>query len=330
MEDAIVCGGGPAGLAVATWLGRYRRSTLLLDAGRQRNLPARAAHGYLTQDGAPPEQLLAAAMTDLKRYESVRIERTDVDGVRRDGDVFVVSTRHGEHRARRVVLATGVEDVFPDIDGFADLYGTAVFHCPCCDGYEARGRRVVAIGWAEHTAGYALDLLDWGAEVTLVTNGETFEGDEACRAALDRNDVELVEDDVAELCRDGHEMTGVALASGRTIEAAMAFFSIEHRPRTELARALGCDLDDDGYVVVDTHGLTTVPGVYAAGDVTPGEQLIQVAAAEGAVAGIACALSLRGHDPVPGAVEPGPDPERELDAAADDVSLGSTLHDGAG
>jgi thioredoxin reductase len=109
-------------------------------------------------------------------------------------------------------------------------------------------------------------------------------------------------------------MTGARLGSGRVIAASMAFFSIGHRPRTELARSLGCDLDPQGYVAVDAHGATSVEGVYAAGDVTPGEQLVQTAAAEGAVAGIACAMSLRGTESRSVAPAPGPDPESELRA----------------
>lgn len=314
LVDAIVCGGGPAGLAAATWLGRYRRKTLLLDEGNQRNLPARASHGYLAHDGAAPGELIAAAQRDLSRYDAVELKRERALDAHAEDDCFVVTTQDDQYRSARLVLATGVEDVVPDIPEFAQLYGTSIFHCSCCDGFESRDQDLVAIGWSENSAGFALDLLNWGASVTLVTNGETFEGDENARAALARNSITLVEDEVAGIEQVEGRLQGVRLASGRFVAATRAFFSIAHRPRNSLARNLGCELVADGYVKVAEHGETTVDGVYAAGDLVPGEQLVQAAAAQGAIAGIACAMSLRGDDWKSGAPPPGPDPETELSA----------------
>jgi thioredoxin reductase len=315
IEDVVVVGGGVGGLSAAMWLGRYRRSTLVVDAGEQRNAPATTSHGYLTRDGVSPGQFLELARRDATAYESVRLESGEVTSLERTGSDFDVAIGENHVTSHRVLLASGVVDVHPDIPGFEVLYGRAVFHCSCCDGFEARDRDVIAIGWGEHTAGYAIDLLEWGGRVTLVTNGETFEGDEACRIALDRNNIEIVEEKVVELQREGTAMTAARLESGRIIPGTMAFFSIAHRPRVSLARGLGCDIDDEGYIVVDDHGRTSVDGVYAVGDVTPGEQLVQVSAAAGAVAGIACAMSLRGIESGSRAPHPGPDPDGELEAA---------------
>lgn len=319
IEDVVVVGGGVGGLSAAMWLGRYRRATLVVDSGDQRNLPSRGSHGYLTRDGVPPEELLELARRDAIAYEVVRVESGEVTSIHRAGDDFEVAIGDRHVLAHRILLATGVSDVHPDIPGFDDLYGRAVFHCSCCDGFEARGQEVVAIGWGEHTAGYALDLMEWGARVTLVTNGETFEGDDVFRVALGRNNIEIVEERVIELQRDGTSMTGARLESGEIVSGTMAFFSIAHRPRVSLAQELGCDIDDDGYVEVDEHGRTSVEGVFAVGDVTPGEQLIQVAAAAGAIAGIACAMSLRGSESASQAPMPGPDPDEELEAATEEL-----------
>ena len=308
----VVCGGGPAGLSAALWLGRYRRKTLVIDGGQQRNLAATSSHGYLTFDSCSPAEFLDRARADVDSYPEVTIEGGTVASIEKDGDRFVVRTEAREATASRVVIATGVSDAFPDIPGFGNFYGKHVFHCSCCDGYETRDLDVVAIGWAKHSAGYALDLLEWGARVALVTNGNTFEGDEPERAALARHGIELIEDEVTEIVGDEERMNGVLLASGRELPAQRAFFSIAHAPRSELAAALGCDVDELGYVTVGHHGETSVEHVYAAGDITPGEQLVSVAAAEGVVAGIACALSLRGTKTAPGAPEAGPDPEKEL------------------
>jgi thioredoxin reductase len=211
-----------------------------------------------------------------------------------------------------VILATGVQDLFPDIPGFMEHYGRSIFHCSCCDGYESRDQEVLAIGWGEHTAGFALDLLDWGARVTLVTNGQPYEGDRSCEEALRRNRVEILEGSVTELLSDDGKLRGARLDSGRVVDASKAFFSIGHRPRNELAVQIGCQVDGGGYVTVGEHGETSVAGVYAIGDLTPGEQLVQTAAASGAVAGIACAMSLRGRRSSSEAPDPGPDPRSEL------------------
>jgi thioredoxin reductase len=312
VEDVVVCGGGPAGLAAALWLGRYRRKVLVVDAARQRNLAAAMSHGYLTRDGSAPGDLLAAAREDVEAYGTVDLLDGEVQGAARSGKGFTVHTDQGTVEALRVILTTGVTDEFPSIPGFGELYGRHIFHCSCCDGYESSGLEVLAIGWGEHVAGYALDLLEWGANVRLVTNGNTFEGDQACRSAMKRHDIELIEELVEEFYVEDGAMTGVRLGSGRELSAQRAFFSIAHHPRNELASGLGCGLDDMGYVSVGPHGETSVEGVYAAGDLTPGEQLVQVAAAEGAVAGIACAMSLRGSETESAAPDPGPDPEAEL------------------
>ena len=315
MHDAVVCGGGVAGLAAATWLGRYRRKTVLVDEGLHRNRFTQSAHGYLCLDGATPDEILAAARKDLDHYESVSTIADRVVDVERSEGSFLLHTGEEAIETRRVVLATGVEDVFPDVDGFLDFYGRTIFHCSCCDGYEARDERVAAIGWSPHVAGFALDLLDWGAEVILLTDGRTFEGDESCRSALGRHDIEIVEDPVRRIVSEDDAMTGIELEGGQVVDCVKAFFSIGHKPRNDVARRLGCELDDDGYVEIGEHGETSVDGVYAAGDVTPGEQLLQVAAAQGAIAGIACAMSLRGEYPAPGGAPPGPDPEEELEGS---------------
>lgn len=294
------------------WLGRYRRRTVVVDSGEQRNLGAEHAHGYLTADGSAPGELLRRARGDVRRYGTVELIDGRVTGIRRNEDRFIVTTSEGAFDSARVVLATGVADTVPDLPGFSELYGRHIFHCSCCDGFESHDMDVVAIGWGAHSAGYALDLLDWGARVTLVTNGNSFEGDRAARAALSRHEIELIEDEVVGMGTAGDELTSVILKSGRKLPAQRAFFSIGHEPRTDLATSIGCDIDELGYLTVDRHGETTISGMYAAGDVTPGEQLVQVAASEGAIAGIACAMSMRGEVTAPGVPKSGPDPSEEL------------------
>ena len=312
--DAIVVGGGPSGLSAATWLGRYRRHTLLVDAGDHRNKAVEKAHGYLTRDPVSPREILEAACRDLDRYSCV--ERLDGEVVSIEGECggFDVTTADGTvRRALRVVLCTGVTDRFPEVDGFAEHYGASLFHCPSCDGYEARERDVVVLGWGEHVAGFSLELLDWARSVTIVTEGFDFEGDDRHWRALADHGITVVEKDAVALVGGRGDLRGVRLDDGTELPAQMAFFSIGHDPRRSLPDALGCAVDEEGYVAVDEHGETSVEGVFAAGDLVPGYQLIQVAAAKGTTAGVGCAMSLRRDPPLEGRPERAPDVAEALD-----------------
>jgi thioredoxin reductase len=292
--DAVVVGGGPAGLAAATWLARYRVRTLVVDAGEHRNRWAAQAHGYLGSDPVAPADLLARARKDLAAYPEVELRAGRVvDACHGPRGAFTLTLDGGEVvEARRIVLATGVRDVFPDVGNFFDHYGRSVFHCPTCDGYEARGQAVVAVGWSEQVVGFALTLLGWASTVTVVTNGRRFEGDTRHRELLAAKGVRLLEDDAFELVGRPGELEGVRLRGGELLPCGLAFFSIAHEPQSDIDLRLGCRRTEENCVAVDTEGATSVPGVYAAGDSTPGLQLVQVAAAEGAVAGVACAQSL--------------------------------------
>jgi thioredoxin reductase len=307
--DVLVVGGGAAGLAAASWLGRYRRSVLVVDSGDYRARSVERSHGYLGRDPQTPLDLLARGREEVLAYPTAGVHGGRVEAIGRGpGGTFTTVLDGDQVLAHRVVLACGVKDAFPDVEGFSEHYGASVFHCPACDGYEARDQHVVALGWDARLVGFASTLLNWAASVTVVTNGHRFEGDGSCREVLVANGIELVEQDAVAFSGTRGHLEGVRLQSGRTLPAGLVFFSVAHRPRTELALELGCELDDEGYVVVDKEGQTTVEGVYAAGDLTPGLQLVQVAAASGAVAGVGAAQSLFGSPGAPTSPAPAPDP----------------------
>jgi thioredoxin reductase len=314
MYDVLVVGGGPAGLAAALWAARYRRSVLLVDSGDYRNKSVVKMHGYLGLDDADPAELRAHALTDLARYAETTVVQGTVRALRQDAACFIATVDGlGEVVALRVVLATGVVDEFPEIDGFDEHYGASVFHCPTCDGYESQDQHVVAIGWSEQMAGFALTLLDWASSVTLVTDGRELDIDSTCHDALQRHGVQVVTSEARRFVGTRGDLQGVELADGRCVPCERAFFSVAHRPRSPLAELLGAKRTDEDCIHVDEHGETSVPGLYAAGDMTPGIQLVQVAAAKGAVAGIGAATSLRGEPGVPDTPRPGPDVDAELE-----------------
>lgn len=329
--DVLVVGGGPAGSAAATWLGRYRRRTLLVDAGEPRNRWVEQVNGVPGLDPIAPDVLAGQLRRGLARYPHVtrvdgRVTELATAADRADGCTFVATLDDGTRVAsRRVVLATGVKDRFPRLARFEEHYGADVFHCPSCEGFDARDRDVVVLGWGPHIPAFASELLDWARSVTVVTDGPTPQVSREQVDACARLGIGFVDDDPAEeLLGARGDLRGVRLASGRVLPAGIAFFSIGHDAELSLASSLGCAVDDDGVVVVDEHARTSVEGVYAAGDLTPGMQLVAVALGKGTTAGVACAKSLHGAhtspespDPAPdaGPLVPGDEPEEPADVS---------------
>ncbi|HEU5035149.1 MAG TPA: NAD(P)/FAD-dependent oxidoreductase [Mycobacteriales bacterium] len=315
-HDAVVIGGGPAGLAAATWLARYRRDVVVVDSQDYRASSVVDSHGYLARDPQDPMQFLQTAREQLIGYRTASYHRGAVARVVAGADRFELECSDGTSLAAlRVVLATGVVDACPDLAAFEVHYGASAFHCPACDGYDAEGRDVVAYGWDVRLVGFATSLLNWASSVTVLTDGRRFEGDDVCRDLLLGHGVRIDETPAVRMLGTRGDLRGVELQDGRVVPASLLFFSVAHAPRNDLARALGCALDDEGYIQIDEQGETSVTGVYAAGDATPGLQLVQVAAAQGAVAGVAAALSLQGEPGSPLSPPPAPDTPAEIDQA---------------
>jgi thioredoxin reductase len=227
---------------------------------------------------------------------------------------FQVHTDSGETwRSLRVVMATGVRDVFPEIGNFFEHYGADVHHCASCDGYEARGKRAVVVGNGSQVVGFALGLLDWTASVAIATNGQQFDpqGAEFVRPGYPA--IDIIESPVVSFVGVRHALTALQTSTAGAIPCEVAFFTIDHLDHDDLLDSLGCGRTSEGCVIVDDNGLTTVPYVYAAGDITPGMHMMQVAAANGATAGSSAAQSLRGTPGAASSPQPAPAPEADED-----------------
>ena len=184
--------------------------------------------------------------------------------------------------ARRIVLATSLVDVQPEIEHFAPFVGTSVFHCPLCDAAAFTDRPIVVVSWGPRAVGYTLEISHWTQQLTLVTHGHPL--DEAEQARLARYGVSVRTERVQRLEGQDSRVNRVVLVGGVTVRCDAVFFNIAHKPRNALARALGCALEPEGYVKVDEHYQTTVPHVYAAGDITAREESVADAVAEGFLA----------------------------------------------
>jgi thioredoxin reductase len=290
--DAIVVGGGPAGLATALWLGRYRRRVLLVDAGEPRNEPAWAVHGYPgIVDPSPLE--LRRRLQQQALGEGVEMrhgEMTSVDGAKDD---FTAHTADGEaHRARRIILAYGLRDYLPDIEGLADLYGTSVFHCPDCDGPSFSDTEIGVVGWNRYGANLALYLRHWSPHISMLTHGRDLELDSANARVVADSGIRIVTDRVMRVTGHGGNLTQAEFEQREPLRLNAIFFHLGSEPRCELAEQLRCGLDDDGYVIVDKGQETSTPGIHAVGDITGHPHLASIAAAEGVRAALAVHRSL--------------------------------------
>jgi thioredoxin reductase len=290
--DVLVVGGGPAGLSAALLLGRSRRSVLLCDAGEPRNAASHAAHSFLTRDGTPPAELRRIAREQVAAYPSVELSASAVVAATADDGRFTAVLSDGQAvAARAVVLATGVRDELPAIDGFAEMWGTSVFHCPYCDGWEVRDQplAVYANGAdAESTMTMTSLIRHWSRDLVLLTDGPApLDAEQRGRLAALR--VELREAPVARLEGERGQLQRIVFTDGSSLARSALFVRPRQHPRTELAAALGCALSDGpplpGLLQIDAMGQTTVPGVYAAGDIVSPMQQITTAVATGALAG---------------------------------------------
>ena len=291
-RDVIIVGGGPAGLSAAMWLGRYQRRVLLFDAGEPRNEPAWAVHGYPgIVDPSPLE--LRRRLQQQALGEGVETRAGEV--VRIDGgkDEFTAHTAGGDsHPARRVILAYGLRDYLPEIEGLDELYGTSVFHCPDCDGPSFADTHIGVIGWNRYGAKLALYLRHWTPRITLLTNGRDLDiGDDDARV-MTSSGITVVTERVSRVEGHGGNLTQAEFDGRDPLRLDAVFFHLGSEPRCELAEQLRCDLDEDGYVIVDKGQETSNPGVHAIGDITGHPHLASIAAAEGVRAALAVHRSL--------------------------------------
>lgn len=295
LHDAIIVGGSFAGLSAALQLARARRQVLVIDAGLPRNRFASASHGVLGHDGKPGSQVLAEARQQLLAYPTVQVFSGRVSRVDSGEAGFVVEAEDGMRwfTGRRLLLATGVADVLPEIPGLQERWGKTVVHCPYCHGYEIGGGAVGVLGTGPMSVHQAMLFADWG-EVTLFTQGVVAVSPEE-QASLIARKVKVESSPIAELQGAAPALDGVLLRDGRQVAIKALLVGTQVRMASPLAAALGCAFDDSPFgpiVRIDAWGLTSVPGVYAGGDMARVPHSITFACAGGVAAGIGLHASL--------------------------------------
>jgi thioredoxin reductase len=293
-HDAIVIGGSFAGLSAATYIARARRSVCVVDTGLPRNRFAEHSHGFFSQDGSSPAAMLATARSQLARYPTATFIHGEATSATTDGDGYVVRLATGDViEGARLVLAFGISDELPAISGLAERWGVSVLHCPYCHGYELSGQRLGVLYISPKSIHQSMLISEWGP-TTLYLDG-TAEPDASTIAELTKRGVGIERAPVKTLRGDGARLSCIELADGRTSGLDALYIGPRTRLNSPIPQQLGCELEDAplGQIVrVDGDRMTTVPGVFAAGDITRGAHTVTWAAADGVTAGLAVHRSL--------------------------------------
>ena len=293
-HDAVVIGGSYAGLSAAMQIARARRSVCVVDTGEPRNRFADASHGFFGQDGAAPQDMIANARDQLATYSSVRmIADVACNAARADGGFELTLESGGTVTGRKLVLAFGISDVLPDIPGLSERWGDTVLHCPYCHGYEHRDGRLGVLWTAPMSAHQAALIADWGATTLYLDGNPLPEGD--ARTLLDQRDVSIEAASIKELRGKDRTLTSLLLGDGREAAIDALFLAPGSKLNSPIAERLGCALDDGPFgpiIRTDAAKLTSVTGVYAAGDIARAPHNATWASADGVTAGISLHQSL--------------------------------------
>lgn len=293
-HDAIIIGGSFAGLAAATYIARGRRSVRVIDAGGPRNRFSQHSHGFLTQDGSEPRAILAAAREQLAAYPNASLAQATAVDARHADRGFAVTLNDGETlEAEKLVLAYGISDILPDIPGLPERWGKSVLHCPYCHGYEFSGQRLGVLYASPQSIHQAMLIAEWGPTTLFLDGSES--PDAATRDELTRRGVTLEPAPVRSLEGADGALSHVTLASGAEAPLDALYIVAPTRLNSDLAERLGCVIDDGPFgpvIRTDANKLTSVPSIFAAGDIARAPHSATWAASDGVTAGVSLHRSL--------------------------------------
>jgi len=294
--DVIIIGGSYAGLSAAMALGRSMRKVLLIDSGNPCNKQTPHSHNFITHDGEKPAVIAQKAKEQILDYPTVTyISDLAISGMKTN-EGFEIKTQAGiELTARKLIFATGIKDMMPDIKGFSECWGISVIHCPYCHGYEYRGKRtgIMANGdKAFHIASLVNNLTD---RLTVLTNGKVDFKEEQLQK-LKRHTIEIIETPVAEIEHRNGLLKNVIFNNGSELEFDAVYAAVPFRQHSDIPANLGCELTETGHIKVDLFQKTTVPGVYACGDNSSPMRSVAYAVAMGNLAGAMANMELTTED----------------------------------
>jgi thioredoxin reductase len=285
--DAIIIGGSYSGLSAAMALGRSLRKVLVIDAGQPCNRQTPHSHNFLTQDGKTPAEISALARDQVAQYPTVTFLSGFATDAKKTDSGFEVMTAEESFAAKKLILATGVKDIMPDIPGFAECWGITVIHCPYCHGYEVRNQPTGILANGNSAFDYAKLISNWTKELTLFTNGKsTLTAEQS--DTLNRKGIKIIETTVSQIDHVEGRIRHLVLEEGVEIPLTAVYAKTEFAQSCEIPASLDCDISSLGYLEINLNQKTNVPGLYACGDITNMFRTVSYAVAAGTMAGASC------------------------------------------
>lgn len=293
--DVIIIGGGPAGLNAAVVLGRCLRKVLLFDSGKQRNRYSHGMHNYLTRDNIKPAKFLELSKTESKKY-GVKHQNIEVIHARKTGDFFEVTDKNKKkYQSKKLILATGLSDRLPKLSGAAEMYGKSMFHCPYCDGWEIRNKKIGLYAESKNGIDLALILTTWTKKITFYTNGKKFLRSNNKDLLISKG-IAVNDSKIKSLNGAGGYIKTIEFSNGTNDKCEALFFSTGYEVQCDLVESLGCNMGKYKVAITNKSQQTNIPGLYVVGDASRDMHFVVVAAAEGAKAGVYINKELNSED----------------------------------
>ena len=291
--DVAVVGGGPAGLSAALWLARYLHSVVVIDSGDPRNWETRGINGIIGSQGIRSPDLRRQGRADAEKFGAEFVDDLVASVENVNAERFNLTLAKGTPiAARRLLLAIGIKDIWPNIEGLGECFGETAHVCPDCDGFETRNCKTVVVGSGRQAVGMALNLTTWTDRIVICTNGAPAEMTQPYLDKLEALNIPVLEAKVKSVVSENGNIKCMNLEGGMSLDCQRLYFAIGQYPADDLGAQLKCERDEGGHIKVDERNRTSVLNVFAAGDIVPGPQLAIAAASDGAVAALAIHASL--------------------------------------
>ena len=284
--DVIIIGGSYSGLAAAMALGRALRKVLVIDSGKPCNRQTPHSHNFLTQDGKTPKEISTLAKHQVEQYNSVQFfNGLATSGIKINNGFEIYTDSGKKFAARKLIFASGIKDLMPDIPGFAESWGISVLHCPYCHGYEVKHEKTGILGNGDYGYEFSVLISNWTKDLTLYTNGKSTLTTEQT-TKLQQHKIAIVEDEIEKLQHNNGYLQQIIFNGGKSVAVKAIYTRTAFVQHSSIPQLLGCQLNEDGYIEVNPAQKTSVPGVFACGDNTTRVRTVANSVAMGTTAGM--------------------------------------------
>ncbi|MEL7270811.1 MAG: NAD(P)/FAD-dependent oxidoreductase [Bacteroidota bacterium] len=283
--DVIIIGGSYSGLSAAMALGRALRNVLVIDSGKPCNRQTPHSHNFITQDGKTPEEISTVAKAQVAQYPTVAFYHGVATTAKKEMEAFVIATQQNKSfRAKKLILATGIKDIMPNIAGFKECWGISVIHCPYCHGYEVKHQKTGILANGDMAFHYAQLIRNWTKDLTVFTNGKaTFTQEQA--QILAKHNIPIIEKEVTAVKHHEGKLEQLVFRDGSTFSLKAVYARPEFEHHNDIPEQLGCEVDEQGLIKVDAFQKTSIDGIFSCGDMASPFRAVSHAVASGTTAG---------------------------------------------